>query len=296
MPRFLHCGCSARASRWVPAGHAGDGHADQLARGERHRAGCCSLSASTTSLRVGGRHGRPGEIDQAHDLLHRARGSRGRARGPQLVVTRPSSQGRSDVWPTGSALCGELVSNARRPWPLAGVFAVSGVYACVVGCDGPTSLSAPLRALRRRLRPKRRDRRRRGRSHPWAPHGVLTHRGGAIDPQRGQLLEQHASCAVLQRHSQLGGARTVTPIGRVGRDGLEMTQRARTVAADFAPSRPIREPSALSPTRANSRGWSRVRRRTGDDAALVDQRFLRRSSWTTLILGRTARGPCPACR
>ena len=53
MPRFLHCGWSARASRWAsrPATRA-TATPTSWPEASATAAGCCSLSASTTSLRL----------------------------------------------------------------------------------------------------------------------------------------------------------------------------------------------------------------------------------------------------
>ena len=56
----------------IAAGHAGDGHADQLARGECHRGRLLLVERlDDIATAVRGRHRGPGEIDQTNDLLHR---------------------------------------------------------------------------------------------------------------------------------------------------------------------------------------------------------------------------------
>ena len=75
----------------------------------------------------------------------------------------------------------------------------------------------------------------------------------AVDPQRGQLLEQRGvGPSLLQRAASLGAPRTVTSQS-AGSSGMSSMwrQRANTAAADFAPQPASPgNPSALSPTSA----------------------------------------------
>ena len=135
----------------IAAGHTGDRRADQLARRQSHRSGLLLVERlDNVAAAVGGGHRRPGQIDQADDLLNGGK-------GVAMIKREDTPAGRHRVVPAPLVL-------ERSPFTAPKSRSAPAVR------PAPTpSLSARLPAPPPAGRAQaRRGRRRRERSRSWA--------------------------------------------------------------------------------------------------------------------------------